>query len=53
MNVLADILVQRDLLANLIASNLKSRYKDSVFGFLWSILAAGKEGGHHDVIISD
>jgi len=38
MSVLADILAHRELLANLVARNLKSRYKDSVFGFLWSIL---------------
>ena len=38
MSVLADILAHHDLLSNLIARNLKSRYKDSVFGFLWSIL---------------
>lgn len=38
MQILADILAHRELLSNLIARNLKSRYKDSVFGFLWSIL---------------
>lgn len=38
MSILADIIAHRELLANLVARNLKSRYKDSVFGFLWSIL---------------
>lgn len=38
MSMLADIITHRELLANLIARNLKSRYKDSVLGFLWSIL---------------
>jgi len=38
MSVFADILAHRDLLANLILRNLKSRYKDSILGFLWSIL---------------
>lgn len=38
MNMLAEIIAHRDLLANLIIRNLKSRYKDSVLGFLWSIL---------------
>lgn len=38
MSILTDILAHRELLANLILRNLKSRYKDSVFGFLWSIL---------------
>ena len=34
----ADIIAHRELLANLVVRNLKSRYKDSVLGFLWSIL---------------
>jgi len=38
MSIFADIIAHRELLANLIARNLKSRYKDSIFGFLWSIL---------------
>lgn len=38
MNMLAEIITHRDLLANLVIRNLKSRYKDSVLGFLWSIL---------------
>lgn len=38
MSLMGDILARRELLANLIARNLKSRYKDSVLGFLWSIL---------------
>jgi len=38
MSMLADIMAHRELLANLIIRNLKSRYKDSALGFLWSIL---------------
>jgi len=38
MSIFADIIAHRELLVNLIARNLKSRYKDSVFGFLWSII---------------
>ncbi|MDO9541873.1 MAG: ABC transporter permease, partial [Kiritimatiellia bacterium] len=38
MSIFADIFAHRELLANLILRNLKSRYKDSVLGFLWSIL---------------
>ena len=38
MKVISDIFEHRELLANLVARNLKSRYKDSVFGFLWSIM---------------
>lgn len=38
MSILTDIISRRELLANLIVRNLKSRYKDSVLGFLWSIL---------------
>lgn len=38
MNMFADIIARRELLANLIIRNLKSRYKDSVLGFLWSII---------------
>jgi ABC-type polysaccharide/polyol phosphate export permease len=38
MSIPADILAHRELLANLVMRNLKSRYKDSVLGFLWSIL---------------
>ncbi len=35
---IADILERRELLYNLVTRNLKSRYKDSVLGFLWSII---------------
>jgi len=38
MKILIDIFEHRELLANLILRNLKSRYKNSVLGFLWSIL---------------
>lgn len=38
MSMFTDIIAHRELLANLVMRNLKSRYKDSVFGFLWSIL---------------
>ncbi|MFA7159235.1 MAG: ABC transporter permease [Kiritimatiellia bacterium] len=38
MGVITDILTHRELLTNLVMRNLKSRYKDSVLGFLWSIL---------------
>lgn len=38
MEILIDIFKHRELLANLILRNLKSRYKDSILGFLWSIL---------------
>jgi len=38
MNIFSDIIAHRELLANLVMRNLKSRYKDSVLGFLWSIL---------------
>ncbi|MBU4201048.1 MAG: ABC transporter permease [Verrucomicrobia bacterium] len=38
MSVFADILDRRELLYNLVVRNLKSRYKDSVLGFLWSII---------------
>ncbi len=38
MNVIAEILKHRELLHNLVMRNLKSRYKDSALGFLWSIL---------------
>ncbi|MDD5482618.1 MAG: ABC transporter permease [Kiritimatiellae bacterium] len=38
MSILTDIFAHRELLGNLIVRNLKSRYKDSVLGFLWSVL---------------
>lgn len=38
MSMIADIYTHRELLRNLILRNLKSRYKDSVLGFLWSVL---------------
>lgn len=38
MSMFTDILTHRELLANLTVRNLKSRYKNSVFGFLWSVL---------------
>ncbi|MBI3986158.1 MAG: ABC transporter permease [Lentisphaerae bacterium] len=38
MSVIQDILGRRELLYNLVLRNLKSRYKDSVLGFLWSVL---------------
>ncbi|HBA83399.1 MAG TPA: hypothetical protein DCZ95_04815 [Verrucomicrobia bacterium] len=38
MNFLRTIWERRDLFANLVARDLKQRYKGSVLGFLWSIL---------------
>jgi len=38
MNVISLAMKRRELLANLVARELKSRYKGSVLGFLWSIL---------------
>jgi ABC-2 type transport system permease protein len=35
---LADLLARRELVANLVARNLKQRYKGSTLGFLWSLL---------------
>ena len=39
MNTPRAIWDRRDLLRNLVSRNLKSRYKDSGLGFLWSVLA--------------
>lgn len=39
MNSIRAIWDRRDLLRNLVSRNLKSRYKDSGLGFLWSVLA--------------
>ncbi len=38
MSTIGDILERRELLYNLVTRNLKSRYKDSILGFLWSII---------------
>ena len=38
MHLVMEILHRRELLHNLVMRNLKSRYKDSALGFLWSIL---------------
>lgn len=38
MSIIGDILEHRELLYNLVTRNLKSRYKDSILGFLWSII---------------
>ncbi len=38
MRLPLEILRRRELLHNLVMRNLKSRYKDSALGFLWSIL---------------
>lgn len=38
MNMLRGFITHRELLHNLVVRNLKSRYKDSALGFLWSIL---------------
>ena len=38
MNLFRTIAERRDLFANLVARDLKQRYKGSVLGFLWSIL---------------
>ena len=66
MSIIADSLAHRELLWNLVARDLKSRYKGSVLGFLWSILnplfmaliyifflrlLAGRGVPHQDVII--
>ena len=66
MRFLRDSLAHRELLWNLVARDLKSRYKGSVLGFLWSILnplfmaliyifflrlLAGRGVPHQDVII--
>ncbi|MBU1694311.1 MAG: ABC transporter permease [Verrucomicrobia bacterium] len=66
MNLLRDILAHRELLQNLVARDIKSRYKGSALGFLWSILnplfmaviyifflrlLAGRGVPHEDVII--
>jgi ABC-type polysaccharide/polyol phosphate export permease len=36
--LLPDLLARRELVANLVARNLKQRYKGSALGFLWSLL---------------
>jgi ABC-type polysaccharide/polyol phosphate export permease len=36
--LLADLLARRELVGNLVARNLKQRYKGSALGFLWSLL---------------
>lgn len=66
MTLLRDILAHRELLQNLVARDIKSRYKGSALGFLWSILnplfmaaiyifflrlLAGRGVPHEDVII--
>jgi lipopolysaccharide transport system permease protein len=38
MNILRTISERRELVANLVSRELKSKYKGSVLGFLWSIL---------------
>lgn len=38
MNVLRTLITYRELLHNLVVRDLKSRYKGSVLGFLWTIL---------------
>ncbi|NLB59977.1 MAG: ABC transporter permease [Lentisphaerae bacterium] len=38
MSTFQAIIEHHELLANLVARNLKSRYKNSVLGFLWSII---------------
>ena len=38
MNIISEIRMRRELLANLIVRNLKIRYKGSVLGFFWSLL---------------
>lgn len=38
MNLVQDLLRHRDLLQNLVARDIKGRYKGSALGFLWSIL---------------
>jgi ABC-type polysaccharide/polyol phosphate export permease len=38
MTLIRDILAHRELLQNLVARDIKSRYKGSALGFLWSIL---------------
>jgi ABC-type polysaccharide/polyol phosphate export permease len=38
MQIINDILNHRELLGNLVARNLKSRYKNSFLGFLWTII---------------
>ena len=38
MSTIGDILERHELLYNLVTRNLKSRYKDSILGFLWSII---------------
>lgn len=38
MRAIATIVERRELLANLVARELKSRYKGSVLGFLWTLL---------------
>ena len=35
---LAEFIARRELVANLVARNLKQRYKGSALGFLWSLL---------------
>jgi len=37
-SIFKDIIERRELLSNLVTRNLKSRYKSSVLGFLWSII---------------
>jgi ABC-type polysaccharide/polyol phosphate export permease len=36
--IILDVIVYRHVLQNLISTNLKARYRRSVFGFLWSLL---------------
>lgn len=38
MRILSEIYIRRELLFNLVSRNLKSRYKNSFLGFLWSVL---------------
>ena len=38
MNILRTLIVYRELLRNLVVRDLKSRYKGSVLGFLWTLL---------------
>ncbi len=38
MSLFGDILAHRELLQNLVARDIKSRYKGSALGFLWSVL---------------
>lgn len=36
--IILDVIIYRHVLQNLISTNLKARYRRSVFGFLWSLL---------------